>query len=216
MKKIILSSLISILSLSVSYAEEIVAPVRAAADVNENAIHDVQGRILYMVVLGKNAHKGFTAQRNTQQRANFEERHSDQAQNMVEAFEAKYGFVRVGMTSWVGNTFSAYLTLEQVKRLQRDPLVTAIEEAIPVSFSSAGPPWSNSPNPANSLETFSWGRNAVAGKTSNNTRRIYIIDSGVGFHQDLQNVQRVNPNTGASPVGCYAHSTHVAGIIGAA
>lgn len=74
-------------------------------------------------------------------------------------------------------------------------------------------------------ETLSWGRNAVNGKTSNNTRRIYVIDTGVGYHQDLTNViARVNASCGTnnngcpgiSPVGCYPHATHVAGIIGAA
>lgn len=64
-------------------------------------------------------------------------------------------------------------------------------------------------------------------------RKVYIIDSGVAHHGDLTSVsQRVNVNCGTggdcsgisvswpgvgyySTVGCYAHATHVAGIVGA-
>ena len=77
-------------------------------------------------------------------------------------------------------------------------------------------------------ETTSWGRQAVNGqvRTVSNNRKVYIIDSGVAAHYDLNSVVRLNVACGAyncntsSPstypvVGCYAHATHVAGIIGA-
>lgn len=57
-----------------------------------------------------------------------------------------------------------------------------------------------------------WGYNAP-----NDNVRVYVIDSGVGGHVDLPNViewlSGIGPNI--LPVGCYAHATHVAGIIGA-
>ncbi len=145
---------------------------------------------------------------------------------MVEAYEKKYGFEYVDMTSWVGNSFSAYLNKKQVEALRNDSGVAQIEEVIEADVSSS-PPWYNS---SNGSETFSWGRNAVNGKISNGSRRVYILDTGVGYHSDLTNVtKRVNASCGRetntnhytscpqlSSIGCYAHATHVAGIIGAA
>jgi hypothetical protein len=44
---------------------------------------------------------------------------------------------------------------------------------------------------------------------------VWIIDSGVAHHADPGSVAaRINLD-GGSPVGCYAHATHIAGIIGA-
>jgi subtilisin family serine protease len=73
--------------------------------------------------------------------------------------------------------------------------------------------------------------------TTNNTqldasaspRRVYLIDSGVAFHDDLNVVYRTNVACGTGVqncstggptdlypvVGCYPHATHVAGIVGA-
>ena len=80
----------------------------------------------------------------------------------------------------------------------------------------------------NGAETRSWGWEAVGGQAgSGSTRRIYVIDSGVAEHYDLNlnTGDRVNVACGsgtdcsADPqyalVGCYARATHVAGIIAA-
>lgn len=84
-------------------------------------------------------------------------------------------------------------------------------------------------------ELNDWARTAVNGKTvlAGSFRKVYIIDSGVANQSDLSSVsQRVNvycgnggdcsgvpfswPGVGRySTVGCYAHATHGAGIIGA-
>ena len=95
---------------------------------------------------------------------------------------------------------------------------------------SSAPPWSESTTSGS--EMASWGRNAVNGTVASgpNTPRIYMIDSGVGFHTDLTNVTRkgradiaswLQPGdagystSGISLVGCNPHATHVAGILGA-
>jgi hypothetical protein len=66
-----------------------------------------------------------------------------------------------------------------------------------------------------------WNISAVAGnQLSGGSVRAYVLDGGVGYHNDLPNVisrLSADPST-SSPVpavGCYPHATHVAGIISA-
>jgi hypothetical protein len=129
------------------------------------------------------------------------------------------------MTSWVGVSVTAYLTPQQVQGLQQSPTVRKISDDARVDFSAF--PYSDS---TSSGETTSLGHHAVSGKTksSGNTRKIYVMDSGVADSDDLLSVvDRVNVACGtggchlSSPgtyptVGCYPHSTHVAGIASAA
>jgi hypothetical protein len=142
---------------------------------------------------------------------------------LVADYEARYGFARTGMTSWVGSSVTAYLTAAQIASLRGDPLVMQIADDTRAEFSSF---------PSDSTsggETTSWGHHAVTGKSTYSTgRKIYVMDTGVADHDDLLSVvDRVNVACGAgnchtsSPstyptVGCYAHSTHVAGIASAA
>lgn len=207
-------------------AEADLAPVLQAEARGSKPIVDTTGRSYYMVDLVEDAQLAFSDSRSVRGQDRFHERHSRRARNMVEWYEQTYGFEYEEMTSYVGNSFSAHLTEGQVRRLQEDPYVVAISEVETGEFS--GPPWydttiSTSVSPY--YETHPWGRNAVNGKQSTNSRRVYVLDAGVGYHADLQNVvSRVNASCGTnnmgcdgrSPVGCYPHATHVAGIIGAA
>lgn len=152
--------------------------------------------------------------------------HTEKSLALVVDYENRYGFIRLGMTSWVGNSVTAMVLPETIKRLQNDPLVKQVSDDNFSKF-SANPPstWTN----IFGSETTSWGHMAVNGKfaTSNTGRKIYIIDSGVAVHDDLPDatqMTRLNVACGASGncnpieypvVGCYAHATHVAGIIGA-
>jgi hypothetical protein len=186
---------------------------------------DAAGRIFYIVDLADDAHEGFADVVTPQARGRFDQRHSAKAQNMVAAYEKQYGFEYTDMTSWVGNSFAAYLTQQQVDMLRADSRVVLVSEVIPAEFST--PPWYDSTHASTMppyYETSSWGRNAVNGNVSNRTRRVYVIDGGVGYHQDLPNViARVNASCGTNNngcpgqpvVGCFPHPTHVAGIIGA-
>ena len=161
--------------------------------------------------------------------------HNPKTEALVADFEKAYGLERTGMTSWVGNSVTAFVTPDQVTRLQDDARVKTIFDDVADRFSGDPTPQpSGSPGSAiwgNTVgaETTSWGHQAVNGKvrTVSNTRKVYIIDSGVAAHSDLSSVSaRLNVACGAvscnptNPsmypvVGCYAHSTHVAGIIGA-
>ena len=147
---------------------------------------------------------------------------------LVADYETRYGFKRLGMTSWVGNSVTAYLPAETIAKLTTDPLVAQLSDDSYSNLSqipSGG--WGNS---SSGNEWTSWGHQAVNGKVSigNTGRKIYIIDSGVAFHDDLPLMTRRNVACGGSGtaceqinpalwpgVGCYAHATHVAGIIGA-
>jgi len=205
---------------SVEASNATLAPLHEARGVGKKQITDDKGLVYYIVDLVDHAQDAFSDARTAKGKQRFHERHSGKAQNMVEAFERQYGFDYVEMTSWVGNSFSAYLSQAQVENLRADPRVKLVSEVTEVTLSAA--PWYDSTIPTLEspyYETHSWGKNAVTAfsKISNNTRRVYIIDIGVGDHEDLTNViTRVNASSGISLVGCYPHATHVAGIIGAA
>lgn len=163
--------------------------------------------------------------------------HTEKALALVADFETRYGFKRMGMTSWVGNSVTTQLSSDVVERLRDEKLVKQVSEDEHHRFSAAQTDvmpsggWGNS---SNGNEWTSWGHQAVNGKvytTQDNLgigRKIYIIDSGVAYHDDLpSSMTRLNVACGASGncnainssmyplVGCYAHATHVAGIIGA-
>lgn len=154
--------------------------------------------------------------------------HNEKALTLVADYERRYGFKRLGMTSWVGNSVTAYLSAETITKLSADPLVAQVSDDSYSKLSqipSGG--WGNS---SSGNEWTSWGHQAVNGKvsTGNTGRKIYIIDGGVAFHDDLPPMTRRNVACGGSgtacnqinpslwpEVGCSGHATHVAGIIGA-
>lgn len=152
--------------------------------------------------------------------------HTEKTLALVADFEKRYGFKRLGITSWVGNSVTAALNPDVIEQLRKDPLVRQISDDEYQELSATPPPWSYS---SSGNEWTSWGHHAVNGKvaTVNTGRKIYIIDAGVAFHDDLPDMLRLNVTCGSSGncnvtdsaryplVGCYGHATHVAGIIGA-
>lgn len=151
-----------------------------------------------------------------------------QVEALLQATETRYGFRRVAVTSWVGASVTAYLTPNQIELLADDKSVRLLTEDHDVTFSSSLPPWYPAWNGSAWTELNDWGRVAVNGKQllPGSQRKVYVIDSGVAFHGDLGNVvQRVNlacetgydcsSSYGYPAVSCYAHGTHVAGIVGA-
>ena len=144
------------------------------------------------------------------------DRHHPQVLLLVEDYEKRLGFKRELMTSWVGASVTAFLAPQQIEQLRADPNVRLLTEDRVVQFSS--PPWTPYWNGWPWGELNDWGRVAVNGKTllPGSQRKVFIIDSGVAFHDDLASVsQRVNVQGTPYEVGCYAHATHVAGIVGA-
>jgi subtilisin family serine protease len=79
---------------------------------------------------------------------------------------------------------------------------------------SGGAVWADAPVGA---DTKPWGVQAVGGGvgSSNGGITVYVLDSGVNAHPDINLVEQASVQAGISPIGCYGHGTHVAGIIGA-
>ena len=124
-------------------------------------------------------------QANANARKNSEFFHTEKAVALVADFEKKFNFQRSGMTSWAGNSVTAFVSADVIKRLQADPLVKQISQNQRVISSAATPPpWTETNLPTG--EVISWGRNAVKGKVAsvNTGRKIYIIDGGVALHDD--------------------------------
>lgn len=208
-----------------------VANAKAPYSPAEKPIKDSNGRVQVIIELARDAHLSYAAPisvlprgkgDNNDKRIDFF--HNPKALALVDDLEKSHGFARIGMTSWAGNSVTANLNQNQIDRLRLDGRVVQISEDSPAYFSST-PLW----NDTMGSEINPWGRQAVNGKVRSvtNNRRVYIIDSGVAAHVDLPTVvDRVNVACGAAAcnlynpslypvVGCYAHATHVAGIIGA-
>lgn len=151
--------------------------------------------------------------------------HKPRTHALVAEYEATYNILRVGMTSWVGNSMTAFVAPNTIKLLLGDARVKQVSDDFYVEQSAPTPPtWNPIPGDIES----GWNQVAVKAKTydtnTNTLRKIYIIDGGVALHADLPTMTRLNvacsggancPTTSYPLVGCYGHATHVAGIVGA-
>ncbi len=224
------------IALSVSTGSIAVAPYLRS----DRSIKDEQGRVEVIVDFLDDAHLSYPDRPLSREAQTARFTHVPQAVLLVEDFERVHGFQRTGMTSWVGNSVTAFLTVEQIERLLVEKAVKQISDNTTHTF-SALPVW-RSPDWGNSSvgnEWKSWGHQTVFGPgvthaAGSSSLVVYLIDSGVADHTDLNMhpvYPRVNVACGStgdcdtvgtaaeqaqySVVGCYAHATHVAGIIGA-
>ena len=202
----------------------------------DNPIFDAQGRKRIIVDFVDNAFEAypqellaaFDPKKDTMQ---------PQVSALIASYEARLGFKRELVTTWVGSSVAAFLTTQQIASLSVDPQVKLLTEDAYEQFST--PLWYPAWNGAAWGELNDWGRVAVGGKTiadvpAQSARTVYIIDGGVANHDDLDSVvSRVNTACGGSAdcsnigvgfanqpgyyakVACNAHATQVAGIVGA-
>jgi hypothetical protein len=191
------------------------APLVDAARFGKKPTQDGQGRTLYLIQLAPDAFDVMPRLADAADAARFADRHSRKAAEAVRAFEMRLGFRHVSMTSHVANSVSAYLAPGQLQQVLDHPSVTAVYEDVPIAFSAFSAPWSNTT--AANGEEIGWGRTALNGLSSPLAASrpwVYIIDAGAALHQDLPaDMERRNPANGPL-AGCYAHGTHVAGIVG--
>ncbi|ATB27060.1 S8 family serine peptidase [Melittangium boletus] len=184
------------------------APVFRAQQDRSGLLRDERGRTHYIVDLEDSATRAFSAKA-TPPSDGFDSHHDVQTRHLVNDLRLAHAVTPTGMTSHVGKSFSALLTDEQVERLRKDPRVKRLTEDEPVDLSAV---WSNS----GTTTVVPWGIHAVGGpQTSNGTRTVYVLDTGVAPHADLEFLERLAAVPGNSPTGCYPHATHVAGIIAA-
>ncbi|MEO8673603.1 MAG: S8 family serine peptidase [Tahibacter sp.] len=183
-------------------------------------VTDELGRVRYGIVFRVDALNAYSRSAMSSDRDRFGNDKDQRMVNLVVSFERRYDLHAIDMTS-DGNltnlTLTAYLTQDQVEAISQDQDVERMIRDTGLEFSSAV--WSDQ---LVSGETRSWGKMAVnnSNAPSAGSVRVYVIDSGVGKHSDLNVVARINaydlnPSTDGYLVGCYAHATHVAGIIGA-
>jgi Subtilase family len=222
-------------SVAISFSATAKAPYVKA----EKPIKDEQGRVQVIIDFTDQAHLAYPgklpvlpvkgAELPAEPKEFF---HTEKTLALVADYEKRFGFDRLSMTSWVGNSVTSFLPTSTIARLLDDKLVKQISEDSYQSFSAQQSnvmPASGWGNSSVGNEWTSWGHQAVNGKiaTSNTGRKIYIIDGGVGYHDDLPPMVRLNVSCGSSGncnainasiypvVGCFGHATHVAGIIGA-
>lgn len=128
----------------------------------------------------------------------------------TQTIESRYNITAQQAYSQVINGFSAKLTDTQVAQLKADSSVMAIEEDKVISVSAQTIPWGISTTHATLSSTLAGnGSGSVSGVN------VYVIDTGIATHADLNLVKHINLSGDAYNYDCHGHGTHVAGTIGA-
>lgn len=144
-------------------------------------IKDAQGKTHYIVDLTEDAPQAYSDKNPPKDK--FPDWHKPKMRHLLKALEQELGFEATTLTSWVANSFSAFLTEAQVEKLKKDKRVTRITRDGQIQL-SGDPLWRDTWVGG---DTFSWGANAVGGgKYSNGTVKVYILDLGVGYHVDCR------------------------------
>lgn len=127
----------------------------------------------------------------------------------VQRLEALYGFRSQHVYSHAVSGFAGELTEAQIEALRSEPTVAYIEPDGDMRATAQVVPWGVDRVEADISSTFAGnGSGAVTGVN------VYVIDSGIAAHPDLNLVGHVN-FAGGRNRDCYGHGTNVAGTIGA-
>jgi subtilisin family serine protease len=127
----------------------------------------------------------------------------------VQALEARQGFQAEHVYSAALRGFSARLTARQIADLEDDPSVDYIEPDGEMHAIAQTLPWGINKIDADVSST--WAGDGTGAITNVN---VYIIDTGIGSHADLNKVGHVNFAGGRND-DCHGHGTHVAGTASA-
>jgi subtilisin family serine protease len=127
----------------------------------------------------------------------------------VQALEAREGFRAEHVFSASVRGFSARLTARQIATLEDDPNVAYVEPDGEMQVIAQVLPWGIDRIDADISS-------ALAGNGSGAVTavNVYVIDTGVGNHQDLNKVGHFN-FAGGQNNDCHGHGTHVAGTVAA-
>jgi subtilisin family serine protease len=128
----------------------------------------------------------------------------------VQALEAGHGFHAHHVYSGVLRGFAAWLTARQIDALESDPMVAYVEPDGVMSILAQTVPWGVGRIDADISSTRAGnGSGAVAGVN------VFIIDTGIAAHTDLNRVRHVNLTGDGRNTDCNGHGTHVAGTVAA-
>jgi subtilisin family serine protease len=128
----------------------------------------------------------------------------------VQALEAGHRFHAHHVYSGVLRGFAAWLTARQIEALESDPMVAYVEPDGVMSILVQTVPWGIGRIDADLSSTRAGnGSGAVAGVN------VFIIDTGIASHSDLNRVRHVNFTGDGRNTDCNGHGTHVAGTVAA-
>lgn len=131
----------------------------------------------------------------------------------VQRLERAHGFRAEHGFGSVVKGFSASLTRGQLARLQADPAVKLVEADVPMKAVAQTTPYGIAAVGATTSTA------AKAGDGLDNAAlsavRVFVVDTGISAHPDLNVVERVNYVGDGIDNDCNGHGTHVAGTIGA-
>lgn len=134
----------------------------------------------------------------------------DRVLERTQAVETRYRIKAQHAYSHVIKGFAAQLTAAQLALLKADPSVMAIEEDQPMHAVGQTLPWGIATTRAPLSSTLAGnGSGAVSGVN------VYVIDTGIASHPDLNLVKHTNFAGDGKNTDCNGHGTHVAGTIGA-
>jgi subtilisin family serine protease len=128
----------------------------------------------------------------------------------VRALESAHGFRADQLYSAALRGFSARLTADQIRELEDNPDVAYVEPDVVMTIQAQTLPWG-----INRVDADISSTRAGDGTGAVSNVNIYIIDTGIGAHQDLNRVRHVNFAGDGLNSDCNGHGTHVAGTAAA-
>jgi subtilisin family serine protease len=127
----------------------------------------------------------------------------------VQALERRHGFLASHVYSAAVRGFAARLTLRQIADLRNDPSVASIELDGVMTVVAQSIPWGIDKIDADISSTLAGNGSGAVSNVN-----VYIIDTGIAAHGDLNRVGHVNFAGGLNQ-DCHGHGTHVAGTVAA-
>jgi len=127
----------------------------------------------------------------------------------VQAIEASYDFRADHVYSAGLRGFAARLTARQIDALENEPMVAYVEADGTMNANAQTLPWGINRIDADISSTL-----AGNGSGAVTNVNVYIIDTGIATHADLNRAQHVN-FAGGQNTDCHGHGTHVAGTVAA-
>lgn len=127
----------------------------------------------------------------------------------VQAIEARHGFRSDHVYSASLRGFAARLTARQIDALENEPMVAYVEADGTMHAIAQTLPWGINRIDADSSSTKAGDESGAVTNVN-----VYIIDTGIATHSDLNLVKHVN-FAGGKNTDCDGHGTHVAGTVAA-